>query len=254
MSDKHSRSSLILGKRAHQKLARKAVTIVGLGAIGSSCAEILARQGVGTLIGIDCDPAIESHNLDRQLVYRENQVGKPKAIALAEGLHEVNADVAVHGYFGEFAQATKSSFRELVENSDVLVSAVDNGLARYSVAVFSLVYAIPHLDGATGGFNCRAYIMPSPRRGPCLICTFSRKDFQEISSVFSCTRHNDSSPAPAIAQTGVQIGNVLAMETLKLLLGLGVKYNEIRINLLDWIVGTDIIDASESHKEGHIWG
>lgn len=250
---RHLRSELILGRNGHRRLSDSVVAIAGIGAVGTVAGEILCRQGVGTLIGIDPDPRVEEHNLDRQFVYRQRHIGKPKALAMEEALSEVNSEVHVIPYFGEFEEAIKSSCRSVIRSSDVLISAVDNGLARYSVSKYSLIHNIPHLDGATGGFNCRAYVMPHPREGPCLICTFTRKDYEEISKPFSCTRRGRSRPAPAITETGAQIGTVLATETLKLLLGIPVEYNEIRINMEDWRVATDRIEPQPSHSDAHAW-
>jgi molybdopterin/thiamine biosynthesis adenylyltransferase len=226
--------------------------MIGLGALGSAMAEILVRQGVGTLIGVDSDPRVEEHNLDRQFLYRESQLGKPKALAAEEAISEVNSEVQFIPYVGEFEEAIRSSCSSAISSSNVLVSAVDNGLARYSVSKYSLIHDIPHLDGATGGFNCRAYVMPHPRKGPCLICTFSRKDYKEISRPFSCTRRDNSQPAPAITETGFQAATVLAIETVKLLLGKPVQHNEIRVSMNPWSIFAERIDASPSHVMRHI--
>lgn len=249
---RHRRSELILGKKGHKKLRRSVVTIIGLGAVGSATAEILARQGLGTLIGVDPDSRIEQHNLDRQFLYREKHVGKPKALAAEKTIAEINSEVQFIPYVGEFEEAIRSSCSNIILSSNVLVSAVDNGLARYSVSKYSLIHDIPHLDGATGGFNCRAYVMPHPREGPCLTCTFSRKGYEEISRPFSCTRRNSSQPAPAITETGFQVAAVLAIETVKLLLGKPVQCNEIRISMNTWSIFAERIDPSPSHVIRHI--
>ena len=250
--NRHVRSELILGKIGHKKLRRSVVTMIGLGALGSVIAEIFARQGIGTLIGVDPDIKIEEHNLDRQFLYREKHVGKPKASAAQEAIAEINSEIQFIPYIGEFEDAISSSCSSIISSSNVLVSAVDNGLARYSVSKYSLIHDIPHLDGATGGFNCRAYVMPHPREGPCLICTFSRRDYEEISRPFSCTRRNSSQPAPAITETGFQAATILTLETVKLLLGKPVQYNEIRINMDAWSIFAERIAASPSHTMLHI--
>jgi len=250
---KHNRSIPILGREGHERLADSVVVIAGVGAIGSILFEIMVRQGIGLVIVIDPDLAVESHNLDRQFLYRERDLGKPKATAAKEAAKEINEDVEVVPYVGTFSNAINSSLRELVSSADLIVSAIDNRLGRYSVSRFAYTHGIPHLDGATGEFNCRAYIFPHPHKGPCYLCTLTKKDYEEISKVFSCTRKTDNdSIAPAITETGVQVANVLAIEAIRLLLGMPTRYNEIRMNLYDWNLFAENIETSSGHSNGHI--
>jgi adenylyltransferase/sulfurtransferase len=251
---KHSRSVLILGEKNQKKLTESTVTIAGLGAVGTSIFEILVRQGVGRIIGIDPDLTVEDHNLDRQFLYREKDIGKPKALLAKENAREINSDVEVIPYVGKFSDAIKSSLSEVIKYSDLLISGIDNRLGRYSVSRFSYVYNIPHLDGATGGFNCRAYVFPEPRKGPCYLCTLTKKDYEEISKIFSCTRREGNNfVAPAIVQTGVQVATILAMEAIKILIGFPVRYNEIRVNLMSWSIMKGKLDPTKGHREGHIF-
>lgn len=77
----------------------KSCHIIGCGAIGSSLAELLARQGVSLIHLWDYD-VVESHNLVNQM-YRKNQINKPKTEALAELIHEINpdAELVLHGKY-----------------------------------------------------------------------------------------------------------------------------------------------------------
>src|SRR3989338_8752314 len=81
-----------IGKKGQQKLRKSAAAIVGLGALGSVSAELLARAGIGKLILIDRD-IVELSNLQRQSLFDEEDAGKPKALAAKEKLSKINSDV-----------------------------------------------------------------------------------------------------------------------------------------------------------------
>ena len=83
-----------IGKKGQEKLGKSAVGIIGLGALGSVSAELLARAGIGKLILIDRD-VVELSNLQRQSLYDENDIGKPKAIASKEKLNKINSEVEI---------------------------------------------------------------------------------------------------------------------------------------------------------------
>src|SRR3989344_5950925 len=83
-----------IGKKGQQKLRQSAVAIVGLGALGSVSSELLARAGIGELILIDRD-IVELSNLQRQNLFDENDVGKPKALAAKEHLNRINSAIKI---------------------------------------------------------------------------------------------------------------------------------------------------------------
>ena len=83
-----------IGKKGQKKLSNSTVAIIGLGALGSVSAELLARAGIGKLTLIDLD-IVELSNLQRQSLFDENDVGKPKALSAKEHLNKINSDVKV---------------------------------------------------------------------------------------------------------------------------------------------------------------
>src|SRR3990172_2101368 len=81
-----------IGKKGQEKLGKSTVAIIGIGALGSNSAELLARAGIGKLILIDRD-IVELSNLQRQSLFDENDLGKPKALAAKEHLIKINNEV-----------------------------------------------------------------------------------------------------------------------------------------------------------------
>ena len=82
------RTEMLLGSAAIEKLKRSHVAVLGLGGVGSWCAEALARSGIGTLTLADCDEVSPS-NLNRQLEATMSTLGLPKAQAMAERISQI---------------------------------------------------------------------------------------------------------------------------------------------------------------------
>jgi len=83
-----------IGKEGQNLLKKSKVAVIGLGATGSSSAELLARAGVGELILIDRD-VVELDNLQRQALYNENDVGNVKSEAIKNHLEKINSEVKI---------------------------------------------------------------------------------------------------------------------------------------------------------------
>ena len=81
-NERFARLKLLLGDEGLEKLQNATVMVVGLGGVGSSCAEALARGGVGTLILLDRD-TIEPSNINRQAIAFVSTVGRVKAEVMA---------------------------------------------------------------------------------------------------------------------------------------------------------------------------
>ena len=77
------RTEMLLGSAAMEKLKRSHVAVLGLGGVGSWCAEGLARSGVGKLTLVDCDE-VSISNLNRQLEATVQTIGQPKAMAMTD--------------------------------------------------------------------------------------------------------------------------------------------------------------------------
>ena len=94
MPERTIRTRMLLGQAAMDRLARARVAVVGLGGVGSWCAEALCRAGVGSLTLIDSDTVAES-NINRQLEALGSTVGQPKAVALAARLRDIAPDAEI---------------------------------------------------------------------------------------------------------------------------------------------------------------
>lgn len=114
---------------AQEKLKLANVLIVGAGGIGCSSAELLARAGVGKITLIDAD-TIEISNLQRQIAFGHEDIGRYKAEVLAKRLQKINPYICVE-YFNE--RLDGHNIDKLVEHQDVVLDGCDNFTTRYLV-------------------------------------------------------------------------------------------------------------------------
>lgn len=95
MLTQFSRTELLLGSEAMQKLQSARVAVFGIGGVGSYVVEALARSGVGTLELIDND-TVALTNLNRQLMATHATIGQPKVEAMAARVRSINPEAIIH--------------------------------------------------------------------------------------------------------------------------------------------------------------
>lgn len=101
MDERTLRARALLGSAAMDRLRRSHVAVVGLGGVGSWCAEALARSGVGRLTLIDED-CVSLSNINRQLCALGSTVGRPKAEVLAERLKDIAPEAEINPAVGRY--------------------------------------------------------------------------------------------------------------------------------------------------------
>ena len=132
MDNAFSRTALLLGEGAIQKLASSRVAIFGLGGVGGYCLEALARSGVGEFDLVDAD-RIDTTNLNRQILALRSTVGRLKTEVAAERVRDINpaANVRTHSIFYTDESALLFDFSQY----DYIVDAVDTVAAKVSLAL-----------------------------------------------------------------------------------------------------------------------
>ncbi len=136
-----------LGLDGQRTLFRSCVAVIGLGGLGGYAVECLARLGVGRLVLVDGDVFLD-HNLNRQVLSCEGNLGRSKAEVAAERVHEVNpaVDVVV---FAEYA--TSESLVEMLEGTDVVIDALDRLPVRLVLQDAAARAGVPMVHGAIAG-------------------------------------------------------------------------------------------------------
>ena len=115
-----TRTALLLGQEAVQRLQDKTVVQAGLGGVGGSCAEALCRSGLGAMHLIDGD-YVEPSNLNRQLFAAKSTLGLPKTEAARRRLEDVSdCRISVH-----FGRITPENVDSLLPPCDYIIDAID---------------------------------------------------------------------------------------------------------------------------------
>lgn len=122
MSDRFSRTELILGKDAIKKLASSRVAVFGVGGVGGYAVEALARSGVGALDLIDSDKICLS-NINRQIIATQNNIGQYKVDEAKKRVLSINPDCVVRTYKIFYLQETEDMFD--FSQYDYVVDAID---------------------------------------------------------------------------------------------------------------------------------
>ena len=148
MTEQFSRTELLLGSGAMDKLARARVAVFGVGGVGGYVCEALARSGVGALDLIDDDRVCLS-NINRQIIATHSTVGRYKTDVMKERILDINpqAQVTVHKCFFLPDNADRFPFAEY----DYVVDAVDTVTAKIEIVLCAQAYQVPVISSMGAG-------------------------------------------------------------------------------------------------------
>lgn len=132
MLNQFSRTELLLGKEAMEKLNNSKVAIFGIGGVGGYTAEALVRSGVGTLDLIDDDKVCLT-NINRQIFATRKTVGKYKVDVAEERLHDINPDAIINTHKTFYMPDTAEQFN--FSQYDYIVDAIDTVTGKITLVV-----------------------------------------------------------------------------------------------------------------------
>ena len=119
-----------IGVEGQEKLSKAKVLIVGVGGLGSPIAIYLAGAGIGT-IGLIDDDVVSVTNLQRQVLYSEEEVGLSKALHAKKRLLSLNSSITVNAYPFRLKE---ENAREIIQEYDIIVDGTDNFLVRFLIS------------------------------------------------------------------------------------------------------------------------
>jgi tRNA A37 threonylcarbamoyladenosine dehydratase len=122
MANLFHRITLITGAEAIEALEKSRVIVVGLGGVGSWCAEALVRSGIGSISIVDFDTVCYS-NINRQVQATSRNIGRQKAQALEERLKDINPYCEIRSFSGFFSKETVDLFE--ISTADYVIDAID---------------------------------------------------------------------------------------------------------------------------------
>ena len=185
-------------------LNKSTVMIIGCGGLGNLSSMYLATAGIGNLIVIDFDK-VDITNLQRQLLYQKDDIGKNKALVTKEKLLRLNSDCKVQ------AITERLNINDLIvacKNVDLLIDCTDNFASRLNINLAANTNKKPLLSGAAIRFEGQiVFFNPMDEHSPCYQC-FNNN---ENESIENCSGNGVLAPV-----TGV-IASTLAVESIKFL-------------------------------------
>ncbi len=167
---RYSRHILLkeVGLEGQKRLLEAKVLLVGAGGLGCPAALYLAAAGVGTLGIIDSD-VVDLTNLQRQILHRTRDVGRPKTESAKEALQRINPDINVITYQ---ERLTSENAIKIFQDYDIIVDGSDNFPTKYLVNDAAFFTGKPFVFGGVFQFEGQASIFAPMQGGPCLRCLF----------------------------------------------------------------------------------
>lgn len=207
---RYSRHMLLptVGAMGQKKLLNARVLLLGAGGLGSPAALYLAAAGVGTLGIVDFD-TVDLSNLQRQILHRQDDVGKPKVESAMRTLKALNPDVNVVPFR---TRLYSDNVFEIIEQFDYIVDGTDNFQTRYLINDASVMTNKTVIHGSIFQFDGQVTVF-KPKEGPCYRCLFPSPP--PPGAVPNCAEAGVFGVLPGI------VGSIQAVETLKLILGEG---------------------------------
>lgn len=198
-----------IGGPGQGRLRDARVLVLGAGGLGAPALLYLAGAGVGRIGVIDADD-VETSNLQRQVIFRDADVGRPKAQAAAAALRALNPHVEVRSYTREVEpDMAEALFRDW----DLVVDGTD-GAATHALANRAAVAAgVPLVAGALSQWEGSVAVWDPSRGGPCRACVFPEDAAEGLAP--NCAEAGVAGPLPGI------VGAALALEAVKVLTGAG---------------------------------
>lgn len=211
-----------VGPAGQRRLIDARVLVVGAGGLGSPAAIYLVAAGVGTIGIVDGD-RVERSNLQRQILHRDRDVGRPKTRSARQHLEQLNPNVTVieHPVYLKAANALP-----ILDDYELVVNGCDNFPTRYLLSDACVMLGKPLVDAAILRFDGQASVF-LPGRG-CYRCLFPQPP--PPGAVPTCAE------AGVIGALAGHMGTLQAMEAIKVLLGIGRPLAS-RLLLYDGLAG-----------------
>jgi molybdopterin/thiamine biosynthesis adenylyltransferase len=219
---RYSRHILLdeVGIEGQQQLIDSHVLIVGAGGLGSPVALYLAASGVGHITIADHD-TVDLTNLQRQIAHSTDRVGEAKVTSAAQAMHALNPEVRISTLA---CQLDAAELDRLVPTVQVVVDCCDNFTTRQAVNAACVKHHVPLVSGAAIRMDGQLAVYDArDSQSPCYACLFPPDTAPEE---VRCATMGVLAPLVGV------IGTMQAMETVKLITGIGSRLVG-RLQMLD---------------------
>jgi adenylyltransferase/sulfurtransferase len=208
--ERYSRHIILpeVGGVGQRKMLDARILMIGAGGLGSPAAYYLAAAGIGHLGIVDFD-TVDLSNLQRQIIHSTERIGMLKTESAKKTIAALNPDVNVTTYN---ERVNSQNIRELFEGYDYIVDGSDNFATRFLINDACVLMNKVNIHGSIFRFEGQATVF-DPKNGPCYRCLYPEPPPPGL--VPNCQEGGVLGVLAGI------IGNIQAVETLKLVLGIG---------------------------------
>ena len=209
--ERYSRNIMLreIGGQGQKRLLKARVLVIGVGGLGNSALMYLTTSGVGTIGIIDHD-AISLSNLQRQVLFGVEDIGKLKVDVAKLALNSLNPDIEIVSY--PHALTTKNA-DEIFNNYDLIMDGTDNFSTRYLTNKYCFKKKKPLLFGAISQWDGQVSLYHPQEVSPCFECLFPESDKLEFGE--NCSQNGVFGPLVGI------VGTLMAAEAIKFIVGSG---------------------------------
>lgn len=203
-----------IGVEGQRKIRAAKVLVIGAGGLGSPVIQYLAAAGVGTLAVADFD-TLEIHNLNRQVIHQEKNVGKPKVESASSYVSALNSDV---NFIPINEKVTSENVQHIIIPYDIVIDGSDNFTTRYLVNDACVQLGKTLVYGSILSFEGQ-------------VAVFNHKGSKNLRDIFpeppnqenlpDCDSLGVLGPLPGI------VGSIMAMQTLQIICDLNVMSNQL---------------------------
>lgn len=203
--EKYNRHIILpeFGEAAQEKLFNSKVLVVGAGGLGAPVLYYLVAAGIGT-IGIVDQDKVSLSNLQRQILYKENQCGESKVAHAKENLLGINPNANIQTFE---LMLTEENGEEIMLEYDIVVGATDNFESRFIIDKYSKKLGIPFIHGSICEFQGQLSVF-NYKNGPSYVDLFSDTPGEAL-------------PLGVMGVLPGVIGSMQAIEVIKIVTGLG---------------------------------
>lgn len=201
MSDEFSRSRLLLGQKAMDRLACAKIAVFGLGGVGGHAVDALARTGVGSFVLVDGD-RVSLTNINRQIVADHSTVGRLKTEVMRERILLINPHASVEAHPVFFLPGDADSF---LNGCDYLVDAVDTVAAKLRLAEIGQERGIPVISAMGAGNKLdptRFEVADITETSVCPLCRVMRRELKKRGIPHLKVVYSREPPLPVYPEEG----------------------------------------------------
>lgn len=196
-----------IGAAGQARLRGAAALVVGLGGLGSAAAMYLAASGIGRLVLNDCD-VVDPTNLQRQLLFRDADIGRRKVDAAKATLADVNPDVQLVCHDGRL---DAEGLENVIRGVDLVLDCSDNFGTRFTLNGACAGARTPLVSGAAVRLGGQVASFDLRNGGPCYACLFDEHD----ETLEDCAGNGVLAPLVGV------VGALQAVEAVRYVVGIG---------------------------------